>query len=71
MRFIDRLMPMRKPIVIGYLLLTTLAAGLMMASIGRDVLPKVNGSQFQVRLRAAEGTRIERTEAKTLHAIKL
>jgi multidrug efflux pump subunit AcrB len=69
MRFIDRLMPMRKPIVIGYLLLTTLAAGLMMASIGRDVLPKVNGSQFQVRLRAAEGTRIERTEEKTLHAI--
>jgi multidrug efflux pump subunit AcrB len=70
MRFIDRLMPMRKPIVIGYLLLTTLAAGLMMASIGRDVLPKVNGSQFQVRLRSAEGTRIERTEEKTLHAIE-
>jgi multidrug efflux pump subunit AcrB len=70
MRFIDRLMPMRKPIVIGYLLLTTLAAGLMMTSIGRDVLPKVNGSQFQVRLRAAEGTRIERTEEKTLHAIE-
>ncbi|MDB5286739.1 MAG: acriflavin resistance protein [Mucilaginibacter sp.] len=69
MRFIDRLMPMRKPIVIGYLLLTILAAGLMMNSIGRDVLPKVNGSQFQVRLRAAEGTRIERTEEKTLHAI--
>jgi multidrug efflux pump subunit AcrB len=70
MRFIDRLMPMRKPIVIGYLLLTTVAAGLMMASIGRDVLPKVNGSQFQVRLRSAEGTRIERTEEKTLHAIE-
>jgi multidrug efflux pump subunit AcrB len=70
MRFIDRLMPMRKPIVIGYLLLTILAAGLMMNSIGRDVLPKVNGSQFQVRLRAAEGTRIERTEEKTLHAIE-
>jgi multidrug efflux pump subunit AcrB len=69
MRFIERLMPMRKPIVIGYLLLTILAAGLMMASIGRDVLPKVNGGQFQVRLRAPEGTRIELTEAKTLHAI--
>jgi len=41
----------------------------MMQSILRDVLPKVNGSQFQVRLRAPEGTRIETTEQRTLAAI--
>ncbi|RFZ94910.1 efflux RND transporter permease subunit [Mucilaginibacter conchicola] len=69
MRFIDRMVPFRKPIVIGYLLITVIAAGFMMNTIGRDVLPKVNGGQFQLRIRAAEGTRIESTEKKTLATI--
>ena len=64
--FIDRMMPYRKPIVIAYLLLTGGAAFLLLQHIGKDVLPKVNGGQFQVRLRAPYGTRIERTEEKTL-----
>ncbi len=69
LRFIGRIMPYRKPIVIGYVVLICGLAYLLMHSIGRDVLPKVNGSQFQVRLRAPEGTRIESTEQKTLAAI--
>lgn len=69
LRFIRRIMPYRKPIVIGYIVLICGVAYLLMQSIGRDVLPKVNGSQFQVRLRAPEGTRIENTEQKTLAAI--
>jgi len=69
LRFIGRMMPYRKPIVIGYIVLICGLAYLLMHSIGRDVLPKVNGSQFQVRLRAPEGTRIESTEQKTLAAI--
>jgi multidrug efflux pump subunit AcrB len=69
LRFIDRMMPFRKPIVLAYLVLTTAAAVLLLRHIGKDVLPKVNGSQFQVRLRAPEGTRIERTEEKTLNTI--
>jgi multidrug efflux pump subunit AcrB len=71
--FIDRIMPYRKPIVIAYLVLTGGAAFLLLQHIGKDVLPKVNGGQFQVRLRAPDGTRIERTEEKTLatlHIIK-
>ena len=39
--------------------------------IGRDVLPKVNGGQFQVRLRAPDGTRMERTEEKTVRALHI
>ena len=35
------------------------------------MLPKVNGSQFQVRLREPDGTRIERTEEKTLKTIAI
>ncbi|PSK91436.1 efflux RND transporter permease subunit [Taibaiella chishuiensis] len=69
LRFISRMMPYRKPIVIVYLLGSCAIAALLMGGIGRDVLPKVNGSQFQVRLRAPEGTRIEITEHRTLQAI--
>ncbi|MEO6283467.1 MAG: efflux RND transporter permease subunit [Dyadobacter sp.] len=71
MRFMARMIPFRKPIVIGYLVITTALAGVLLNMIGKDVLPKVNGSQFQVRLRAPEGTRIERTEEKTLKTIQI
>ncbi|OOQ59659.1 efflux RND transporter permease subunit [Mucilaginibacter pedocola] len=69
MRFIDRMVPYRKPIVTGYIIISVAIAAFLMSSIGRDVLPKVNGGQFQLRIRAAEGTRIESTEKKTLAAI--
>ncbi|MBZ4188525.1 efflux RND transporter permease subunit [Niabella beijingensis] len=66
MRFIDRMMPYRKWIVSLYILVAGLTALLLLKQIGRDVLPKVNGKQFQVRLREPDGTRIEKTELKTL-----
>ncbi len=69
--FIDRIMPYRKPIVVVYLVLTAGASFLLLRQIGKDVLPKVNGGQFQVRLRAPDGTRIERTEEKTLNTINI
>ena len=69
--FIDRIMPYRKPVVVAYLVVTAGAAFLLLSHIGKDVLPKVNGGQFQVRLRAPDGTRIERTEEKTIHLSKI
>jgi len=69
-RFIDRTMPYRKVIVSAYLVLIIGLAVFMLMTIGRDVLPKVNGSQFMVRLRAPDGTRAERTEEKTIKAIQ-
>src|SRR5580698_240328 len=69
--FIDRIMPYRKPIVVVYLVLTAGTSFLLLQHIGKDVLPKVNGGQFQVRLRAPDGTRIERTEEKTLNTINI
>jgi multidrug efflux pump subunit AcrB len=66
MRFIERIMPFKKPIVIGYSILISGAAFLLLNTIGRDVLPKTNGSQFQLRMRAPEGTRIERTEEMSI-----
>ncbi len=69
LRFLDRMLPYRKPIVVAYILLTCAAAWLMLTHIGRDVLPKTNSGQFQVRLRAPEGTRIERTEERMLKTL--
>jgi multidrug efflux pump subunit AcrB len=64
MRFLNRLLVYKKPIVLLYLLVFTGAAVLLLNFIGRDVLPKVNSSQFQLRMQAPDGTRLERTEEK-------
>jgi multidrug efflux pump subunit AcrB len=71
MRFINRLLPFKGVIVILYLLVAAGGALLLLATIGKDVLPKVNGGQFQVRLRAPDGTRLERTEAKLVKALNI
>jgi len=63
LRFLNRVFPYRKPIVVAYLVLVTASAVFLLNNIGRDVLPKVNAGQLQLRLRAPDGTRIERTEA--------
>lgn len=70
MRMLERLFPLRKPVTLFYLLGITGLAILLLNVIGQDVFPKVNSSQFQMRLRAADGTRLERTEEKALKALK-
>jgi multidrug efflux pump subunit AcrB len=69
--FIERLFPQRRLVVLCYLVLVVGAAAWLLSSIGRDVLPKTNSGQFQVRLRAPDGTRIERTEQKLTESIHL
>jgi multidrug efflux pump subunit AcrB len=72
LRFLTRILPFRKPVVIAYIVLVSGAAVLLLSNIGRDVLPRTNSGQFQMRLRAPDGTRIERTElmmVKTLDAL--
>ncbi|AXY77867.1 efflux RND transporter permease subunit [Paraflavitalea soli] len=71
MRFLDRLLRFRKPVAAGTLLVAIGAVVWLLSSIGRDVLPRVNGSQFQVRLRAPQGMRIERTEEKTIRLLNI
>ncbi|MDR6967725.1 multidrug efflux pump subunit AcrB [Flavobacterium arsenatis] len=70
MKLIDRLFVFRKPVTLIYLFGITALAILLLNAIGQDVFPKVNSSQFQMRLRAPDGTRIERTEDKALLALK-
>jgi multidrug efflux pump subunit AcrB len=69
--FIERLFPQRRLVVLCYLVVVIGAAAWLLSSIGRDVLPKTNSGQFQVRLRAPDGTRIERTEQKLTESIHL
>ena len=70
-RFIGRMLPYRKPIVLVYVVGALGIAALLITIIGRDVLPKVTGGQFQVRLRNPDGTRLEKTEATMLKTIDL
>jgi multidrug efflux pump subunit AcrB len=70
LRMLDKLLLIRRPIVIAYVTIITGLAVLLILTIGRDVLPKVNSSQFQLRMRAADGTRIERTEEKAILILK-
>ncbi len=69
MQFIERLFAFRRPITLVYLLGITGLALLLLNFIGQDVFPKVNSSQFQMRLRAPDGTRIERTEEQALQVL--
>ncbi|MGC3943411.1 MAG: efflux RND transporter permease subunit [Chryseolinea sp.] len=39
--------------------------------IGTDILPRANSRQFQLRVRAVDGTRVERTEETTLKVLDL
>ncbi|MDX2150462.1 MAG: efflux RND transporter permease subunit [Bryobacteraceae bacterium] len=43
---------------------------LLVPHIGTEIFPRTNARQYQVRLRAATGTRIERTEVMALRALE-
>ncbi len=67
--WMDKMLPNRKLIVSVYVIGAFGLAILFFANIGHDVLPKVNSGTFQVRLRGADGTRLERTETSTIKAL--
>ncbi|WP_010136598.1 efflux RND transporter permease subunit [Ochrovirga pacifica] len=68
--FLDRLFPNKKTVGLAYLFGISALAFFLISSIGQDVFPKVNASQFQLRLRAPDGTRVERTEEKAIRVLK-
>ncbi|MDB5278892.1 MAG: acriflavin resistance protein [Ferruginibacter sp.] len=67
--FLSRLFPFSAWVVVAYVIIISGIAFLLLSNIGRDVLPKVNAKQFQVRLRAPEGTRVENTELEVVKAL--
>ncbi len=66
-----RLMRWRWPLAAAYLVLTALLIWLIGGRLGWEIFPTVDSGQFLLRLRAADGTRIETTEEITLQALTL
>jgi multidrug efflux pump subunit AcrB len=64
-------MPVRKIIVMVYLLVIVSAAGFCFVHIGKDLLPKTNNGQLQLRLREPQGTRLEVTEQVTKDVLSI
>ena len=64
-RLLDKWMRRRKLIVITYLVISLVAAGFCFVISGKDLLPKTNTGQLQLRLREPDGTRLEVTERTT------
>ncbi len=62
---LNRWMPHRKWIVLVYIVLIVGAAGVCFMGIGKDLLPKNNNGQLQLRIREPDGTRLEITERTT------
>jgi multidrug efflux pump subunit AcrB len=65
-------MPRKKLYVTIYLIVVIVLAGVGFVIIGKDMMPKLNNGEFQVRIKEPEGTRLERTEDKfkqVLHII--
>lgn len=69
--FLERLLKNKKSWTGIYFLISILIAALCFIFIGTDILPKSNSRQFQLRLRAEDGTRVERTERLTLKTLSI
>jgi multidrug efflux pump subunit AcrB len=61
-RRLQQWMPKRKVIVSVYFLSVVSLAAICFVIIGKDLLPKTNNGQLQIRIKEPEGTRLEKTE---------
>lgn len=64
-RLLESWMPRRKIVVLVYLVMSLATAGVCFVLIGKDLLPKTNNGQLQVRIKEPDGTRLEKTEHAT------
>lgn len=66
-------MPFRLVIVPAYLVVATLISTILFLNVGRELFPNSETDEFQLRIKAPTGTRVEVTEqvvAKTMEEIK-
>jgi len=71
MGIITRWMPNKRIIVPIYLVVVLVLAGVGFVVIGKDMMPKLNNGQFQMRIKEPEGTRLERTEDKFKQVLQI
>lgn len=68
---LGKLMQNRGSITTLYFVLVIAVAALGFVYIGKDLMPKVNAGQFQLRIKEPDGTRLERTEEKVHQVLAL
>jgi len=68
-RTLDKLMGHRKVVLAVYLGITLVVILLLGPLMGREIFPRVNAGQFQLRLRAPAGTRVGATELMALRVL--
>jgi multidrug efflux pump subunit AcrB len=68
---LEKWMPKRKWVVPVYLVLALGGAGICFFVIGKDLLPKSNVGQLQLRIREPDGTRLEVTENATKNVLDI
>jgi multidrug efflux pump subunit AcrB len=74
LRFIlilDRLMPAKKLIISVYLVVVIGLAAVGFIIIGKDMMPKLNNGEFQIRMDEPTGTRLEVTEDKFKQVLQI
>src|SRR5476651_2142931 len=70
-KIIQRWMPAKKIVVPVYLIVVLVLVGICFAMIGKDMMPKLNNGQFQMRIKEPDGTRLERTEEKLKQVLNI
>ncbi len=70
-RLLHKMIRRKKRNVSIYLLIVLALAGCCFVWIGKDLLPKTNNGQYQVKLRLPDGTRLERTESMMHDVLQL
>jgi multidrug efflux pump subunit AcrB len=70
-RYLQFTLRFRWPLAAAYLISTAVLLALLAPRAGTEIFPSVDTGQFQIRLRAPQGTRIERTERIALDALEL
>ncbi|MEN0053236.1 MAG: efflux RND transporter permease subunit [Mucilaginibacter sp.] len=70
-KILSQWMPRKKLIVPAYLVIVIALAGICFVVIGKDMMPKLNNGQFQMRIKEPEGTRLERTEDKFKQVLQI
>ena len=66
---ISQFMNFKWQILVAYALIIVIGVFLIGERLGTDIFPTVDAGQFQLRLRAPAGTRVERTEEIALKAL--
>ncbi len=68
---LSSLMRINSVVLVAYIIIVAMTIGLIYPQLGMELFPTVDTGQFQVRLRAPTGTRVERTELMTLQLLDI